>query len=61
MKVQTASLKVLKEAGKPLHATEIAERIMKKSDGEQGLSAVFQMACRLTLVAARQTVPRVFA
>lgn len=46
MKVQTASLKVLKEAGKPLHATEIAERIMKKSDGEQGLSAVFQMASR---------------
>ena len=46
MSVQSAAIQVLKEAGKPLHATEIAERIMKKSDGEQGLSAVFQMASR---------------
>ena len=38
MSVQSAAIQVLKEAGKPLHATEIAERILKadlwKSDGK---------------------------
>ena len=38
MSVQSAAIQVLKEAGKPLHATEITERILKadlwKSDGK---------------------------
>ena len=38
MSVQSAAIQVLKEAGKPLHATEIAERILKadlwKSSGK---------------------------
>ena len=29
MSVQSAAIQVLKEAGKPLHATEITERILK--------------------------------